>query len=59
MLLSVASFTTLTQYAFTTVLNVGIDNDLISDTRQKYRVRRFMDAWKYGSGCDYVFEGED
>jgi len=43
----------------TPILNVGIDNDLISDTRQKYRVRRFMDAWKYGSGCDYVFEGED
>jgi len=43
----------------TPIVNVGIDNDLIVDTRQKYRLRRFMDAWKYGSGCDYVFEDED
>ena len=41
------------------VLNVGIENELIKDRREVYRLRRFMDAWKFGSGCDYVFEDAD
>merc|ERR1712157_101560 len=43
----------------TPVLNIGLDNDLVKDEREKYRLRRYMDAWKYGSGCDYVFDEGD
>jgi hypothetical protein len=33
--------------------------DRIGDPREKFRWRRRMDAWKYGSGSDYILPEED
>lgn len=33
--------------------------DRLEDPREKFRWRRRMDAWKYGSGADYTLPDED
>lgn len=36
------------------ILSTIVDNNLISDPRLKFQLRRSMDAWKFGSGSDYI-----
>jgi hypothetical protein len=32
---------------------------VMKDPRQQFRWRRRMEAWKYGSGADYILPGDE
>jgi hypothetical protein len=36
-----------------------VENMLKSNPRERYLWRRRMDAWKFGSGNDYIFKEEE
>jgi hypothetical protein len=33
--------------------------DTIKDPREQFRWRRRMEAWKFGSGADYILPGKE
>ena len=53
------------QMAAYTVFNAAVTPaigpfvDRLKNPREKFRWRRRMDAWKYGSGADYTLPDED
>jgi len=36
------------------ILTSIVDSDLVKNPRTKFQLRRKMDAWKFGSGSDYI-----